>query len=747
MVEKNVILGLDLGTSILAIAKVREAQQGDRKDDEKGDEVRPSAVYINGAPYVNVAVALDKDLNVVAFGAEALLYKQKEETPPTEKEEEVPPIDKKEEPPIYVFSDFIRNVGQTSFYQVGERYIRANDVALLFLTAVRKDIEECFFNRTKLSDLVSQCVVGIPACIDKDPDSYYGALKQVLTEAGFPDVTFCFNPVAAACYFLSEEELPKHGKSKSIVYQMDSLSSMAAVVDTEPGKVLAPLEPMVFKEYPVGGRQFVDLLLPHYKKELEKKGAGLSPADEMPLRLGIEKLLRIPLSAWWGENRPAEMEITLPNSGREAKLSLSEAEYKEYCKEPIKKLERHILDVFKDFNIPLNSVVESIAAIFFIGEYTYLAHAAKPDTAEFQKIPAPVGERAPLLLAKGLALSLRFKGRRFPKPQTPPVKETRRGLWKYMTAAVLAFLIAWGGPSLWRSWKDAFRIIPEALYAVLEVEQDVCDIRSFDTDTASSDYSVKATTDPTAQWEILPSYVRIWTASWEYGYVKDSFKDYMRRKGNKAMPDLRDMLQNVSDSPLRLAGLVNTSKFILDMHDSKKSQKFSYEPVYSMDPILKKRKISEIRIKSGPEGLKATRVLVLFRERRYITTDAEPLTEGKASLHYGALPPIPSSPPWEYAFERDKKRVTLKYVRVRYKDSPIETTHLPGSQDGVLSVSHDLSSRRVTLRFKGGFLGDVDFWGVSKRWAEENDDTICPDVKARGEALAVWSKSGQERGR
>lgn len=726
MVEKNVILGLDLGTSILAIAKVREAQKDDDKGDDKGDEVRPSVVYIKGAPYVNVAVALDKDLKVVAFGAEALLYKQKED------------------PSIHVFSDFIRDVWQTKSYQVGEEYIRANDVALPFLTAVREEIEECFFNRTKLSDLVSQCVVGIPACVDKDPDSYYGALKQVLTEAGFPNVTFCFNPVAAACYFLSEEELPKHGKSKSIVYQMDSLSSMAAVVDTEPGKAL---ELISHKEYPVGGRQFVDLLLPHYKKELEKKGAGLSPADEMPLRLGIEKLLRIPLSAWWGENRPAEMEITLPNSGREAKLSLSEAEYKEYCKEPIKKLERHILDVFKDFNIPLNSVVESIAAIFFIGEYTYLAHAAKPDTAEFQKIPAPVGERAPLLLAKGLALSPRFKGRRFPKPQTPPVKETRRGLWKYMTAAVLAFLIAWGGPSLWRSWKDAFRIIPEALYAVLEVEQDVCDIRSFDTDTASSDYSVKATTDPTAQWEILPSCVWIWPASLDLVGDKNSFKDYVRKEGNEAMPDLLEMLRKVSDSPLRLAGLVNTSKFILDMHDSKKSQKFSYEPVYSMDPILKKRKISEIRIKSGPEGLKATRVLVLFRERRYITTDAEPLTEGKASLHYGALPPIPSSPPWEYAFERDKKRVTLKYVRVRYKDSPIETTHLPGSQDGVLSVSHDLSSRRVTLRFKGGFLGDVDFWGVSKRWAEENDDTICPDVKARGEALAVWSKSGQERGR
>ena len=718
MVEKNVVLGLDLGTSILAIAKVREAQ----KDDDKGDEVRPSVVYIKGAPYVNVAVALDKDLNVVAFGADALLYKQKED------------------PSIHVFSDFISGVWQNKSYPAWGEYIRANDVALPFLTAVREEIEECFFNRTKLSDLVSQCVVGIPACVDKDPDSYYGALKQVLTEAGFPDVTFCFNPVAAAYYFLSEEELPKHGKSKSIVYQMDSLSSMAAVVDTEPGKVLAPLGPMDCKEYPVGGRQFVDLLLPYYKGKLEKEGAGLSPADEMPLRLGIEKLLRIPLSAWWGENRPAEMEITLPNSGREAKLSLSEAEYKKYCEEPIKKLERHILDVFKDFNIPLNSVVESIAAIFFIGEYTYLAHAAKPDTAEFQKIPAPVGERALLLLAKGLALSPRFKDRKFPKPQTPPVKETRRGLWKHMTAAVLAFLIAWGGPSLWKSWKDAFRIIPEALYAVLEVEQDVCDIRSFDTETASSDYSLKATTD---QWEILPSDVCIWPASLEYGGGKDSFKDYVRKKGNDAL-DLRDMLRNVSDSPLRLAGLVNTFK---DRLNSKKSPEFSCEPVYSMDPILKKDKISEIRIKSGPEGLKATRVLVLFRERRYITTDAEPLTEGKASLHYGALPPVPSSSRWGFPFERDKKRVTLKCVRVRYKDSPIETTHLPGSQDGVLSVSHDLSSHRVTLRFKGGFLGDVDFWGVSKRWAEENDDTICPDVKARGEALAVWSKSGQERGR
>lgn len=741
MVEKNVILGLDLGTSILAIAKVREAQQGDRKDDEKGDEVRPSAVYINGAPYVNVAVALDKDLNVVAFGAEALLYKQKEETPPNEKEEEVPPIDKKEEPPIYVFSDFIRNVGQTSFYQVGERYIRANDVALLFLTAVRKDIEECFFNRTKLSDLVSQCVVGIPACTDKDPDSCQDALKQVLTEAGFPNVAFCFNPVAAACYFLSEGELPKHGKSKSIVYQMDSLSSMAAVVRTEPGKVL---ELISHKEYPVGGRQFVDLLLPHYKEELEKKGAGLSPADEMTLRLGIEKLLRIPLSAWWGENQSAEVKITLPNSGREAKLSLSEAEYKKHCKDPIKKLERHILDVFQDFNIPLNSVVESIAAIFFIGEYTYLAHAAKPNTAESQKIPVLIGERAPLLLAKGLALFPRFKGRELPKPQTPPVKETRRGLWKYMTAAVLVFLIAWGGPSLWKSWKSTFRIIPEALYAVLEVEQDVCDIRSFDKDTASSDYSVKATT---AQWEILPFSVWTWTTSLKYGGGKDFFKDYVRKKGNEAMLDLLDMLRNVSDSPLRFAGLIKTPMVLLDLHDDRKSKKFSYESIYSMDPILKRDKVSEIRVKSGPEGLEKTRVLVLFREIRYFRTNVEPLTKGKASLYYGVPPSDPSSHPQSYAFERDKKRVTLKYVRVRYKDSPIETTHLPGSQDGVLSVSHDLSSRRVTLSFKGGFLGGVDFWGVSKRWAEENNDTIYPDVKAPGEALAVWSESGQEHGR
>ena len=120
---------------------------------------------------------------------------------------------------VRVFSDFIEELGQTKFYQVKEvkgrnkdsGNIRANEMALAFLTAVRQDIEQHFFNGAKLTDFVSRCALGLPMGISES-EIRKEALRQVLAQAGFPNVILCPNPIAAGCYLQFSGAVPPEAK-------------------------------------------------------------------------------------------------------------------------------------------------------------------------------------------------------------------------------------------------------------------------------------------------------------------------------------------------------------------------------------------------------------------------------------------------------------------------------------------------------------------------------------------------------
>ena len=97
------------------------------------------------------------------------------------------------------------------------------------------------------------------------------ALRQVLAQAGFPNVILCPNPIAAGCFLQFSGAVPPEAKQNVMVYDFDSLSSSAAIVRVEPQK-LPVLEG--WSEQSVGGRRFLDLLFGHFKRKIESENTG-----------------------------------------------------------------------------------------------------------------------------------------------------------------------------------------------------------------------------------------------------------------------------------------------------------------------------------------------------------------------------------------------------------------------------------------------------------------------------------------
>lgn len=734
--ERDVVLGLDLRASSFSIVQTREMSRE-----------MPKPVLINGAPYVSVALAFDTVNNrVAAFGAEALSWKG--------------------DTAVRVFSDFIEELGQTKFYQVKEvkgrnkdsGNIRANEMALAFLTAVRQDIEQHFFNGAKLTDFVSRCALGLPMGISES-EIRKEALRQVLAQAGFPNVILCPNPIAAGCYLQFSGAVPPEAKQNVMVYDLDSLSSSAAIVRVEPQK-LPVLEG--WSEQPVGGRRFLDLLFDHFKRKIESENTEsvFSQEDNAALRLGIARLLRSPIGARWAEGQSAEVEISLFEPERSFRLSLSLDEYQDICREPIGSFVEPILKVLKASDISPEHIADNISMLFIVGDYAYLPHAVTFDRARIQNIPSLVSEKAPLVLAKGLALFAQKERSSFSSSFESPSaldygdklkKMNRRRLWQRVAAVIVTLLVFTGAAVFWDA---AFRLKPSGFYAVFEVEQGVYEHHSFDpldSDDPNAEemqgahhpYCVveASSQEASSQWAILGETVRLMQLPVAENGGRP-FAEYEKSERQNKPINMKDMPKKVSDPVLRLYGFLRTNEALENIL-AEEGQKVSWDLVVDEGRVRGVRVSGEGREKlhEDPKNPGKTRIAVFFREKRYYRTASMPIKDGKGSLF---LPEVSSQQyssktptSWFYPFERGRRDMTLKCVRVLYEGSSIETTHWPGSR-GVVDVVYDRSSRKVEVEFKES---------VRKRWASENADRAGTEVEGMGRGLPVWTAREREAGK
>ena len=163
-----------------------------------------------------VATALQLDItgNITYFGAKALA--------------------KSEEAPERTFQNFkVFTGGDGQDYQVmtGQNKYTPDDLALLYLTHIRKQLEEHYFNGAKLSTMADlSCVIGCPSDWSEVRKEN---LKSIALSAGFPKVRLCDEPIGVIYYHHFFGSL-KFSKSQNIlVYDFGGGTTDVAIARIE----------------------------------------------------------------------------------------------------------------------------------------------------------------------------------------------------------------------------------------------------------------------------------------------------------------------------------------------------------------------------------------------------------------------------------------------------------------------------------------------------------------------------------
>ena len=161
-------LAIDFGTTQTSVAILNEGSNREPEIIEINDGQRP-------VKDIATAMQLDESGNILHFGARALA-----------KSEDAP------ERTFQNFKVFVGSKDKTFQVQTAQETYTPDKLALLYLTQLRKLIEEQFFNGSKLSneqDLF--CVIGYPADWDNVRKEN---LKNIAQEAGFVNIKLCDEP-------------------------------------------------------------------------------------------------------------------------------------------------------------------------------------------------------------------------------------------------------------------------------------------------------------------------------------------------------------------------------------------------------------------------------------------------------------------------------------------------------------------------------------------------------------------------
>ncbi len=168
-------LAIDFGTTQSSVALLNE-----------GSNREPEIIEINDGQRVVKAIAtaiqLDENGNILHFGAKALA-----------KSEDAP------ERTFQNFKVFVGSKDNTYQLQTAQNDYTPDRLALLYLTQLRKLIEEHYFNGAKLSNERELfCVIGYPTDWDNVKKE---TLKNIAQEAGFVNVKLCDEPTGVI-YFI-----------------------------------------------------------------------------------------------------------------------------------------------------------------------------------------------------------------------------------------------------------------------------------------------------------------------------------------------------------------------------------------------------------------------------------------------------------------------------------------------------------------------------------------------------------------
>ena len=234
----------------------------------EGSNREPEIIEINDGQRVVKAIAtaiqLDENGNILHFGAKAL-----------SKSEDAP------ERTFQNFKVFVGSKDNTYQLQTAQETYTPDRLTLLFLTQLRKLIEEHYFNGAKLSNEQELfCVIGYPADWDNVKKE---TLKNIAQKAGFPNIKLCDEPTGVIYYNHFFGGL-KFKKSQNIlVYDFGGGTTDVAIaqVDISDKGEIKPTIRAVGGLPNLGGSNFDESIAAHYLRENHYDLSALSSKDRL----------------------------------------------------------------------------------------------------------------------------------------------------------------------------------------------------------------------------------------------------------------------------------------------------------------------------------------------------------------------------------------------------------------------------------------------------------------------------------
>lgn len=226
-------IAIDFGTSQSAIAILRE-----------DDSANPEIIQIDGHNAIQTALQLDKNGDILRFGAKAL--------------------EEDEEENYGIFTNFKPFVGQAKTFANADhsRSFTADELSLKFLSILREKLENGYFGKKKLSDMPDlYCVIGSPAEWDEKRKA---KMVDIAEKAGFPRVIRCDEPISVIYYCYHQNNIEIDRAKKILVYDFGGGTTDIALELIYPlGDKKEPENISTGGNNFLGGRQFDEVIYKH----------------------------------------------------------------------------------------------------------------------------------------------------------------------------------------------------------------------------------------------------------------------------------------------------------------------------------------------------------------------------------------------------------------------------------------------------------------------------------------------------
>lgn len=324
------ILGIDFGTSCTVFSMTSTASR-----------FEPEMVEIDGKPFVETVLRLDEAGEIELFGTEA--WEQIDDAPER------------------TYFEFKMGVGHTGATKTGsevaEGRLSARELGVIFLRRCREKIERQHYNGASLAEHGLVTIVGYPA---EWTEKQRQETLAIATDAGFPNVRGCEEPVGVIYYRHYKGDLSVDKAQTMLVYDFGGGTSDVAVVRTKEDEKPRVLGVGGTKD--LGGRNFDEAVYSFLIEQADIDKTQLKPRDVVALRR-TARMLKEKLSSALSDGRDSvESTITLHGLRAQKRLRLTAENFDNCCSALIRRFPDPAWEALNRADVAPNEINVSILA-------------------------------------------------------------------------------------------------------------------------------------------------------------------------------------------------------------------------------------------------------------------------------------------------------------------------------------------------------------------------------------------------